>query len=316
MRKKFKYWNKKTCAEEALKYNTRGEFRLKSMTAYNLSLKMKWADEICAHMQSFRNPKNFWTKEECTKEALKYNSKVDFIKYCVSAYNSAIKNGWLEEITKHMIRPTPYNKKWDKNACKNEALKYSSRVDFQKKSGSAYVSAYMNGWLDDICSHMQRPANSRIIWNKETCRIEALKYKTRSEFSKKAKRAHIVAIKLDILDEICSHMKTCGSLIYRGIYAYEFPDNHAYVGLTYNFDIRHKQHMNHKKSAIYKYIHKTNLSPTHKILSNYVDVYLAQKLEKEFYLQYKNNGWIMLNNNRTGGVGWNKLPKNRIMTIS
>jgi predicted GIY-YIG superfamily endonuclease len=281
------------------------------MTAYNLSLRMKWSDEICTHMQSSRNPKNFWTKEECTKEALKYYSKTDFIKHCMCAYNSAIKNGWLEEITIHMSRPAQHNEKWNKDACKFEALKYSSRADFRKKSGSAYGSAHRNKWLDDICIHMHRPANSRIIWNEKTCKAEALKYTTKKEFVMKSSGAYNVAKKSGIFNEICSHMKTCGSLVYRGIYVYEFPDNYAYVGLTYNFDVRHKQHMNHKKSTVNKHITKTNLLPTYKILNDYVDVYLAQKLENEFYQKYKDNGWIMLNKSHIGSVGWNKLPKNR-----
>lgn len=256
-----------------------------------------------------RKPPNYWNKENCRKEAIKYKSKTDFIKHSMSAYNSAVKYNWLDEITKHMVRPIPYNKKWDEETCTQEALKYKSKVEFQKKSPSAYVIATTYDWFNKITEHMKRPENSNKIWFKENCKIEALKYNTRKEFNKKASGAYNVACKLKIIDDICSHMKTCGSLVYRGIYVYEFSDNHAYVGLTYNFDIRHQQHMNHKKSMVNKHIKKTNLLPEHIILNDYVDVYAAQKLEKKFYLEYKNNGWVMLNKGHTGSVGWNKLPK-------
>ena len=45
------YWTKEKCHEEALKYNTRGEFQKKSSTAYVKSRKEKWLDEICIHMK-------------------------------------------------------------------------------------------------------------------------------------------------------------------------------------------------------------------------------------------------------------------------
>jgi hypothetical protein len=51
------------------------------------------------------------------------------------------------------------------------------------------------------------------------------------------------------------------------------------------------------------------VTPSHKILSNgYVDVKEAQKLEKFYVTQYRNNGWKLLNGNKTGGIGWIKLP--------
>lgn len=40
------------------------------------------------------------------------------------------------------------------NFCKNEALKYKTRGEFQLKDSSVYVVSRTNGWLDIICSHM------------------------------------------------------------------------------------------------------------------------------------------------------------------
>lgn len=260
-----------------------------------------------------KKPANYWNKENCANEARKYNSKVEFIRCNMSAYNSAVKNGWLNEITKHMVRPLSYNMKWTKEACKNEALLYSSRKEFHLKSGAAYISAYTNGWLDEICLHMQRPVNSNTIWTVELCTIEALKYETRKDFNEKSKGAYLAATKYGIIENICSHMKACGSLTKRCVYIYEFEDNHAYVGLTYDFDKRHNQHMRHTKSAVYKHIQKTGLIPKHIMVSDsYVDVYLAKELEKEYYYKYKDAGWQMLNSNRTGGTGWCKLPINNV----
>ncbi len=42
-----------------------------------------------------------WTKSECRSEAKKYNNMSEFILNASGAYNSAKKNNWLSEVTKH-----------------------------------------------------------------------------------------------------------------------------------------------------------------------------------------------------------------------
>lgn len=42
---------------------------------------------------------------------------------------------------------------WTKERCREEALKYKSRVEFSRISQAYKVSLY-NGWLDEICGHM------------------------------------------------------------------------------------------------------------------------------------------------------------------
>jgi predicted GIY-YIG superfamily endonuclease len=68
-----------------------------------------------------------WNKEECEKEALKYKNRNDFMLNSHSAYNSARKNKWLNDICSHMII---LHKKWKKDECQKEALKYKSRGEF------------------------------------------------------------------------------------------------------------------------------------------------------------------------------------------
>jgi len=48
----------------------------------------------------------------------------------------------------------PSNYKWSKEKCHEEALKYDHRIDFKRNSKGAYPAACLNGWLDEICSHM------------------------------------------------------------------------------------------------------------------------------------------------------------------
>ena len=44
--------------------------------------------------------------------------------------------------------------KWTYDKCKEEALKYSSKIEFKSNCSSAYQVARVNNWLNDICSHM------------------------------------------------------------------------------------------------------------------------------------------------------------------
>ena len=52
------YWTYKRCKEEALKYNTKSEYKIKSKSSYNKSLYCGWLDEICLHMKSIGNKYN------------------------------------------------------------------------------------------------------------------------------------------------------------------------------------------------------------------------------------------------------------------
>lgn len=47
----------------------------------------------------------------------------------------------------------------DQERCHTIALQYTKRVDFQRLQSSAYKAAMLRDWLDDICSHMEEPAN-------------------------------------------------------------------------------------------------------------------------------------------------------------
>jgi len=149
-----KKWTIKTITEEALKYKTRSEFKKKSVGAYNSAIKFRIMDEICLHM----NTKKIihWTKELAHKEALKYDNFADFFKYSIKTYRVAYKLGYLSEITSHMKKTErKVISYWTKERCYEEALKYSTRNDFRKKSGSAYERARKTKILDEICSHMK-----------------------------------------------------------------------------------------------------------------------------------------------------------------
>lgn len=92
-----------------------------------------------------------WTKEKCIIDAMKYQHKKEWSDNS-TAYSVARKHGWLDECTKHMVRPIVHNKKWTLDKCKQEALKFEFRRDWYNNSRSSYITAVRNGWLN-VCGH-------------------------------------------------------------------------------------------------------------------------------------------------------------------
>jgi predicted GIY-YIG superfamily endonuclease len=94
----------------------------------------------------------FWVKEKCSEEAKKYSSRGEFKKSNNSAYNSAWKNGWLDDICAHMISSKKPVGFWTKEKCSEEAKKYNSITDFRNSSSGAYDAMHTNEWTAEMYS--------------------------------------------------------------------------------------------------------------------------------------------------------------------
>lgn len=148
---------------------------------------------------------------------------------------------------------------------------------------------------------------NRVKWTKEKCKEEALMYETRLEFMKNSRLAYSAAQRRGWLSEICEHMKKYGNKMYRCIYVYEFSDNHAYIGLSFNLDKRKIARTKQENDAVTKYIKITNLTPKIKQLSDYVHVDVASVLENDCIETYRMLGWKMLNKRSGGALGSNNI---------
>jgi len=98
--------------------------------------------------------KLYWTYEMCEIEAKNYDMISNFRKFSSSAYGSAKRNKWLNEISTHMYikqKPKGY---WSFERCQFEALKYNKKIDFKTKSKHAYYAARSKGWVNTLCTHM------------------------------------------------------------------------------------------------------------------------------------------------------------------
>jgi hypothetical protein len=153
------------------------------------------------------NKKNYWTLEQCKTDALKYDSKNEWSKNSGSIYNTAYRKDWLEECCAHMQQPVKPKNYWTLELCKADALKYDSRSEWSKKSGGAYNSAHTKGWINVCCKHMKSKYKPYGYWTLEQCKADALKYNSKSEWTKNSKMAVNVTYKNGWVEECCAHMK-------------------------------------------------------------------------------------------------------------
>jgi len=295
-------WTKEKCQEEALKYKNKFEYQKKSGSSYNSAYKNGWLNDICSHMNRPKSYNFKWTKEKCRDEALKYNRRIDFFNENPGVYNKCQKNNWLDDFCSHMISKKLRNY-WTKEKCINESLKYKTRTEFNNNSPRAYQLCLQNNWLI-LCSHLNLKIKS---YSKEYCIEESKKYKTLKDLIKNNFYLYLKILHNDWMKESYDHIVICGNLYNRCIYSYEFVDNYVYVGLTYNLNIRHLQHM--KKGPVFKHIKETNLEPKLVQLTDYIDVKNAKIKEGEYVKKYKYDGWFVLNSSKTGGIGCSKLIK-------
>lgn len=286
------YWTKENCFKVALECENKHEFETKYRGAYAACIKNKWFVEACSHMLQMKKINNYWNKEKCHEEALKYNTKTKLSKFSRGAYKSALKNKWLDEICSHMsIQGSLYKRynyiyefsdnhvyigltydinrrnndhlndenspvynhiketglkpiltyddlknagdaqkkeselifeylkkgwnilnkakagglgmiktKYTKDIAYNEAIKYKSRIEFQKESRSIYRFCLATKIIDEVCAHM------KIKMTKNICKTEAIKYITKKEFYCNSPNAYRFSLRNKFLDEICLHM--------------------------------------------------------------------------------------------------------------
>ena len=216
-------WTKDKCLEEALKYKTKKEFNKNSNGAYQASYKYGWLDEVTSHLSTIK--RNFWIhKENCLKEALKYNILSDFYNISRCAYNSSCKYGWIDEITSHMLhlgdkyKRCIYSYEFDDNSVYIGLTCDLDRRNIQHYSdikSSVYIHMNKTGIIPNVVKltdyievtdaqkmeyiFLKKYKDSgynilnkiktggiggSIKWTKQTCLEEALKYNNYSNFRK------------------------------------------------------------------------------------------------------------------------------------
>ncbi len=199
--------------KEKSPYKSLGEWRKANPKEYKKAYSKGWLDEICGKFSWIKiskkiNANGYWNiKERVLNESKKYKTRSEWQKNSSGSYNSARKNGWLDECTEHMKRFNKPNKYWVKKKCITEAKKYKTRSEWAKNSSGSYNSAKINGWLDECTKHMIEVLKPKGYWTKELCLVEAKKYKTRNEWQKNSQTSYNKSRMNGWYDECILHME-------------------------------------------------------------------------------------------------------------
>lgn len=313
-------WTQDACYKEAQKYHTIKEFRENSNSCYVTASSKGWLKDY-TWLERADNNRESWTKEECIEESKKYKTLNDFHNNSCGAYTAAWRNGWLKEFTwlKRQISEPYTFKQFAETVQKYETLK-----EFREKEYALYSAAKKNKWLDsEEFNSLTRLSKPNGYWTKEHCAEEALKYESLTDFCNNSPSAYGSAWRNGWLREITTHMKTkiIPEELYHQkhvIYVYKDEVNHyAYVGLTNNIYVRDTTHRDaNKHDTLYKHFHKYNIEiPKPEIVCSDLTPHQAQDKEREFYYQYRDAGWNMINSEKSlGSLGSHKRKWTYIKT--
>jgi hypothetical protein len=85
-------------------------------------------------------------------------------------------------------------------------MKFKTIKEWQNNEGSAVNAARKHSWLEECTAHMikQKPLS---YWNiRENCAVDAMKYKTKTEWHNKNHNAYRTAKKNGWFEECTAHM--------------------------------------------------------------------------------------------------------------
>lgn len=175
----------------------------------------------------------------------------------------------------------------------------NDRKEFYKKFRRGYNLALELGVLHEIFPSRRKPKG---YWSIDKIIKEGNKYSTIKEFSENNITAYTLAVKLNLIDSF--NFKKIGNKYNRCIYCFIFEDNKVYVGLTYDYEKRTKQHITEKSSSVFKHI-KNNIKIKfkHFKLTDYIDKEEASIKEGEILQYFIDKGYTPLNKKKTGFLG-------------
>lgn len=214
------------------------------------------------------------------------------------------------------------NKKTTEQFIQKAKLIHGNKYDYSK---SMYVNC--NTEICITCpvhgDFLQKPSNhlrgngcvkcyeeSKIPFTYEECYQKAKQYKFLLDFKIENKKMYNYALSKNWINDY----NWINKMSYedfkdkkRIIYAYEFPNNVAYIGLTNWPERRDNQHRSKiikSKSSVREYSVLNNIEvPEMKILEENLTIVESQRAEQKWMGFYKQKGWTLINKVKAGSIG-------------
>jgi predicted GIY-YIG superfamily endonuclease len=230
------YWTFDRCKEEALKCDNRSDFKFNSVSAYSVSHKNKWIDDVCEHMIYRGNLK---------RRCLYIYEFDDNSVYIGLTYDINIRNYYHTNNKKSQVYK--YKQKTNLNYTFKQLTDYLD-VDIIKKLEDEKIEEYRNNNYNILNEIKGGGIGGSIIkWTENLCKIEALKYDNKKDFYKNSPGAYLKCSRNGWMNSACSHM-TKGRIIWNKEKCLE-------VSLKYN---NKKDFIKNEKSA-YNYAHRVKI---------------------------------------------------------
>lgn len=300
------YHSEEELAEVAARYNVMAEFRKENPKVYDMIRSRGLLEKLCGHMKKcgygrkigevYRAP---YTDEELFEITRKYDAIGDFKKKEAGAYGVIRNKGLIDKFCGHMSRKIRHVTDAE---LEELALQYDNMKDFRTEQPRAFDRMCKRGLVEKFCEHMKREVNR---YTEEELAAAAAKYDNFNDFFQSEPWAYKSIRNRGLLDKLCGHFKRSGSLVRRKIYVFTFSDGYAYVGLSLNPNKRFLQHTKHgtRPTAVYRHIQESKAEYKFAILTDWLNVDAASKMEDYYIKQYTAEGWKMLNKSRAGGLG-------------
>jgi hypothetical protein len=105
------------------------------------------------------------------------------------------------------------NNYWTKERLTAIAAQFQTRGEFRTHAPGPHTKCCRLGILDKVCAHMSRRRLKNGHWTKRSIKEFAKQFSRRSDFFFASNRAYNLARTNGWLDEICTHMPLCGSVV-------------------------------------------------------------------------------------------------------
>lgn len=309
-------WNKESVIEVALTTHSRNDFKIRFPGAYRAA---KYILFIYEELNDLMVEKGIWkddrrnsyskykilTNDQIINTALQTKTLSELHERFFLLCAEAKRRGIYEQIESLFTRLIHENGYWTRPRIYEKARKSKSRSDFSEESAcrAAKRLGIYDKLVEDMAAEGVWDLSHYIHWTKKSCMAKIREFETKSELIEDCPSAYKYAYKHGFLEEACEHMERLGNAVLRKIYVFEFADHSAYVGLSYNPDVRYQRHIHEEDSAVYLHIKSTNCKFEFKVLTDFLDKDEAANQEEVYKQKYANDGWHILNRIKCGGLG-------------
>jgi len=147
----------------------------------------------------------------------KFRTLTEFMPLCDGAESERFYISQYREQGYSLLNITPGGEigggkaKWIKEDIHKKSIKFSCRGSFYQYNTREHSIAHRNGFLDEICSHMDKKedlSEFKNYWSKEICQSDVLNFNSEAEYELKMPTSYAAAKRYGWLADICSHMNT------------------------------------------------------------------------------------------------------------